>query len=280
MKRKTHVASVRIRPNHASARGTPLAPRRVVAEHTTLRQARFDRFVAATELPIALLALLIAPALIVEGHTTTPLVRDVARGVNWVVWLAFSLEYVGKVSLAPDRRGYIRAAWLDALIVVLATPVPITGLVEGMPVRLIGLVRFVRGAAVAAVGLRMRIHFLRPRRLHYAAVTTAVVVSLGALGIFAVEHGANPRIQTFGDAMWWSVVTATTVGYGDVSPVTPEGRLIAVGLMFLGIAFIGFFTATVSSVFFDQGRVNQVEERLARIEAKLDTLAAVHTHRH
>lgn len=250
-----------------------------MTELTTLGRARFDRLVATTELPIAALALLIAPALIVEGHATTPLLRDIARGVNWVIWLAFCLEYVAKVSLAPDRRRYIRGAWLDFLIVVLATPVPITGLIEGMPVRLIGLFRFVRGAAVAAVGLWMRIHFLRPRPLHHAAVTIAVVVTLGALGIFAVEHGVNPRIQTFGDAMWWSVVTATTVGYGDVSPVTPEGRLIGVGLMLVGIVLMGVFTATVSSVFFDRGRIHQVEERLTRIEAKLDLLAAAHSSR-
>ena len=55
---------------------------------------------------------------------------------------------------------------------------------------------------------------------------------------------------------------------------TRKRRLIAVGLMLLGIGFIGVFTATISTFFFDQGRVNQVEERLARIEAKLDSLVA------
>jgi voltage-gated potassium channel len=77
--------------------------------------------------------------------------------------------------------------------------------------------------------------------------------------------------------LWWSVVTATTVGYGDVSPVTAEGRVIAVGLMLLGIGFVGVFTAAISSEFFDHGRVNHVEERLARIEAKLDLIQALGT---
>src|SRR5262249_22705321 len=162
-----------------------------------------------------------------------------------------------------------REAWLDLVIVVLSMPIPLASPLEWMPARVVGLLRFLRGAALAAIGLRMRSHILRPNRLHYAVVMTAAIVGLRALGSFSVEHGVNPRIQSFGDALWWSVVTATTVGYGDVSPVTAEGRLIAVGLMFIGIAFIGVFTATVSSFFFDQGRVNQVEERLARIEAKL-----------
>jgi voltage-gated potassium channel len=176
--------------------------------------------------------------------------------------------------LAPERRGWIRKSWFDFLIVVLAFPMPVSGLVNGLPPRLVGLLRFLRGAAIAALGLRLRSHILRPHRLHFAAATTALVVFLGALGIFAVEQGTNPRIQTFGDAVWWAAVTATTVGYGDVSPVTSEGRLIAVALMLLGITFISVFTATISNYFFDQGRVNNMGDRLAQIEAKLDALLA------
>jgi voltage-gated potassium channel len=231
--------------------------------------------VAATELPVTILALVIAPALVLEGHAKTAGIREAARAVNWIVWLAFCGEYTAKLALAPDRSRFVRKGWLDLLIVILAAPVPLTGVIAGTPARVVGLLRFARGAAVAAMGLRLRSHLLRPHRLHFAAATTALIISLGALGIFAVEHGVNDRIQTIGDALWWSIVTATTVGYGDVSPVTPEGRLIAVCLMLLGIAFIGVFTATISSHFFDQGRVNQVEERLARIEAKLDALAAL-----
>jgi voltage-gated potassium channel Kch len=73
----------------------------------------------------------------------------------------------------------------------------------------------------------------------------------------------------------WAIVTTTTVGYGDVSPVTGEGRLIAVALMLVGISFIGVFTAAVTSYFFDQGRsvdVEALKRKLDQIDAKLDTL--------
>jgi voltage-gated potassium channel len=235
---------------------------------------RFNRFSAVTELPIAALALLMAPVLVIEGHATTELVRAIARSGNWIIWFVFCGEYAVKVWLAPDRRRFVRSAWFNLLVVILASPMPLNGFIPGTSARLVGLMRFLRGAAIAAIGLRMRHHILHAAQLRFAATTTAVIVFLGALGIFAVEHGVNARIGTFGDAMWWSVVTATTVGYGDVSPVTPEGRFIAVGLMFLGVAFIGVFTAAVSNYISDHGRVNQVEERLARIEAKLDALAA------
>lgn len=243
-------------------------------EDALRQQVRFDKFSATIEVPTAILALLIAPAIMLESHGQTPLIREIALGVNWFVWLAFGAGYAIKIALAPDRLRFVASAWVDLLILVLSSPMQIPVWLEGTVfARLLAVLRFVRGATVAALGLRITSHILRPHRFHYVALTTAVVVSLGALGIFAFESGTNPRIQTFGDAVWWAVVTATTVGYGDVSPMTAEGRVIAVSLMLLGIGFVGIFTATISNVFFDQGRVvNSLEERLARIEAKLDAL--------
>jgi len=257
----------------------PLALGVAMSESTASASSRLDRFVAVSELPIAMLALLVAPALVVESHARTTAVRDLAHAVNWIIWITFCAAYAVKVALTPDRKRHARTLALDLVVVVLSMPVPLTAAFEWAPARFVGLMRFLRGAAVATIGLRMRSHILRPNRLHYAAVMTATIVGLGALGIFSVEHGVNPRIQSFGDAVWWSIVTATTVGYGDVSPVTAEGRFIAIGLMLLGIGFIGVFTATVSSFFLDQGRVGQVEDRLARIEAKLDALNAALLHR-
>jgi voltage-gated potassium channel len=135
-----------------------------------------------------------------------------------------------------------------------------------------------RRRRVAAIGLKEAREAFKHRRFHYVALTTVVVVGLGAVGIFAVERGENKAITTIGDAFWWAIVTTTTVGYGDVSPVTTEGRLIAVALMVLGIGFIGVLTATITSFFLDPVKAtehtSQVEERLARIEEKLDALMA------
>ena len=72
-------------------------------------------------------------------------------------------------------------------------------------------------------------------------------------------------------------MTATTVGYGDVSPVTVEGRLIAVLLMLMGIGVIGIFTATVASFFFEQEQESEaaaISARLDAIDRKLDALLA------
>jgi voltage-gated potassium channel len=238
---------------------------------------RFERIERATDLPLALLALLVVPALILEDRADSAAVRQFAHGLNWFVWLAFVAEYVGKLLIAPSRRAYVRRAWVDLLIIALSPPFLVPDSAQGFrAARLLRLLRFVRAGAVAAIGLREAAQGFRHRKFHYVALATAVILSLGALGIFAVERGQNNSIQSVGDAFWWAVVTTTTVGYGDVSPVTAEGRLIAVALMIVGIGFLGIMTATITSFFIDPEKGaeerHSIEARLVRIEDKLDAL--------
>lgn len=217
------------------------------------RQEWFESIERHSDLPLALLALLIVPALILEDHSTG-YVRASAVAINWIVWLAFCAEYGGKVAFAPSRSAYVRHAWFDLLLIVLSPPFLVPQAIQGVrTIRVLRLLRFVRAAAVAAIGLREAAQGLSHKKFHYVALATGVVVGVGAIGIFAVERGTNPAIHSVDDALWWAVVTTTTVGYGDVSPVTGEGRLIAVGLMLVGISFLSVFTATVTSFFFDQG---------------------------
>jgi voltage-gated potassium channel len=244
---------------------------------------RFQRFAKATEWPLGVLALLIVPAILLDDHAHRLGFHEIALWLNWIVWLTFCGELAVKAWLSPDRRYFLRHAWLDLVIVVFSPPFIGPEYLQGLRavrlVRLASLLRFVRALAVAGIALESARDVLAHRRLHYVALATVVIVSLGASGIYGVEHGLNPAIGSIGDAFWWAVVTATTVGYGDISPTTTEGRLIAV-LMLVGIGAISILTATVASVFFEQDKewdkrdraaeAARLEDRLASLETKQD----------
>ena len=90
---------------------------------------------------------------------------------------------------------------------------------------------------------------------------------VGALAVYSVERGASgSTITDFGTALWWAFVTVTTVGYGDFSPVTFQGKIIAVMLMFTGIALIGIVTATLASWIVDQVNLETDRREDAREE--------------
>ena len=74
------------------------------------------------------------------------------------------------------------------------------------------------------------------------------IVYAASLAILEAERGQpHSEINTFGDALWWAMTTVTTVGYGDLSPVTATGRMVAVALMLAGITLLGIVTATLAS---------------------------------
>jgi voltage-gated potassium channel len=76
----------------------------------------------------------------------------------------------------------------------------------------------------------------------------AFLTYLSSLAVLNAERGAKGAdIESFGDAVWWSLVTMATVGYGDYVPVTTNGRIVAVGLMVVGISLLGLVGASVAS---------------------------------
>jgi voltage-gated potassium channel len=239
--------------------------------------ARFSRLGRALEWPMAILAVAVVPALIVEDRTTSASVRNIAIAVNWIAWLAFVTEFVVKVSLTANPRRFVRHHWFDLLLIVVTPPFLVPDALQSVrsvrAVRALRLLRVLRAGTAAAVALRNLRGLLNHRGLAYVLCVGMIAVTLGALGIYLLEQGET--IHSLADAYWWAIVTVTTVGYGDVSPKTGEGRLIAVALMFVGIGVISVFTATLASFFFsadEQSEAAQLEQRLEQIEAKLDLL--------
>jgi voltage-gated potassium channel len=190
----------------------------------------------------------------------------VAETVMWVIWACFVIDFVVSLILA-ERRGHWFVTHIpDFLIVVLPALRPLRLL------RLVTLIRFLnRGAGRA----------LRGRVVTYAVGAAVVLVFVAALAELDVErHALGSHIHTFGDSIWWACVTIASVGYGDITPVTAEGRLIAVGVMAAGIALIGTVAATFASFFIDRVAVttqvenDQTQAALAVLTAEVSALRA------
>jgi voltage-gated potassium channel len=125
---------------------------------------------------------------------------------------------------------------------------------------------------------------VRGRVAIYVAGTVTLIGFVAALAVLEAERFApGASIIAFGDAIWWTLTTISTVGYGDRYPVTLEGRLVAASLMVAGIALLGVVTAGIASWFVETlrragekvaGEVEEVAEDVQRAEGQLAAVPA------
>jgi voltage-gated potassium channel len=116
--------------------------------------------------------------------------------------------------------------------------------------------------ALARVNRRAAVSF-RGRTTLYVVAAVLLLGFVAALAVLDAERGRpGANIDTFGDALWWAATTITTVGYGDLFPVTAEGRIVGVGLMLGGITLAGVVTASLASWFIEHfAAAEEAEER-------------------
>ncbi|MCH0542048.1 potassium channel family protein [Streptomyces sp. MUM 203J] len=207
------------------------------------------RWEERTQRPLFALALAfgIAYAVPIVAPDADPWVRSLCTAVEWVVWGAFAVDYIVRLVVSPARWEFVRGHWLDLLSVLL----PLL-----QPLRLLRLV-----STLMLVGRRARMAS-QIRLTTYVAGAVTGLLMFGSLAVLQVERDApDGNIKTLGDAVWWSFTTMTTVGYGDHSPTTGLGRLLAVGLMLSGIALLGVVTANIAAWFISRFERDDAEER-------------------
>jgi len=158
--------------------------------------------------------------------------QAVTEAVQWATWAAFFIDYVVSLGLARERVRWFLRHLLDLLSVVLPFLRPLRVL------RLVNLLSALRRGTGRA---------FRGRVMVYVVGATILLIWITAVAMLDAERGQGGTINTLPDAIWWAFVTITTVGYGDVYPVTALGRAIAVVTMIGGVALIGVVTATLAS---------------------------------
>lgn len=260
--------------------------RRMGKSDADWRGPDYDRFVALTEVPLLILAGVFIPVLVIpEVSHPSPSAREGLAVLDYTIWGVFAVEYLVRLSLARRRLLFVRHNLVDLAVVALPMLRPLRVVRSARGVRILRLGRLV--ALLGGSTVRTK------RSLHARAVTWVLFVS-GSLTIVCsilmleVErHAQGSNIHSYGDALWWSVTTVSTVGYGDRFPVTSAGRVIALGLILAGVSLFGVVTASIAAWFVRRieedpapggddivGRLERVEASLARIEAALNPVDA------
>ena len=191
----------------------------------------------------------------------------------------FTAEYLGRVWVAPENPRYAgQPAW-SARLRYMVSAIALVDLVAILPaylgmffvidlrylrllrlLRLLKLTHYFRG-----LGIFIAVVQSEARTLASGVFTMAIMVIVAASLMYGLEHAAQPEsFGTIGESLWWAVVTMTTVGYGDVYPVTPLGRILAAVIMLLGVGIVALPAGILAARFAEelQARRDQLAARL------------------
>ena len=191
--------------------------------------------------------------------------------VDRVIYWIFVLDYVIRFFLSPSKWLFVKSHVWDLLAII-----PFDSLFRLFRfARLEEILRLARYLDLFSYSLRFsaRIRrFFNTNGFKYICIAALTIILLGAVGIHLAEG------MSLSNGIWWSFVTATTVGYGDTYPVTTPGKFLAVFLMITGIGFVGTLTSTITSFFLhghDGEPMTYREEVLDGIKKKLDSLSSM-----
>jgi voltage-gated potassium channel len=160
--------------------------------------------------------------------------------LQWIIWGAFAFDLLMGLVNASNRKQFLFKHPLDIAAVIL----PFL-----RPLRLLRVISF-GGLALQKVAIGRQ--FAITVKVFIASIFIAYISAVQITISERTIEGSN--IKNFGDGLWWAITTVTTVGYGDRYPTTMEGKILAVGLMIVGISLMGVITASVAAWFVKMGQ--------------------------
>jgi voltage-gated potassium channel len=228
------------------------------------------------EAPVILAAIATVPLTIVQVR------GDDSRWIvalDWTIWLIFAVDLF--IASVHWRWQTFRKEWLSIAVVVLSFPgfsplLAFTRLVRLS--RLMRLLRLARLVFVASRGLRAIREILFQHGLIYLICANVILIIVGG-GLLSIIEPQTVK-GGFAGGIWWAIVTASTVGYGDIAPSTLAGRVVAIILMLTGIGLLSTVSASIAAYFVGQHESSDLAamtERLDRIERLLEQVSQVRT---
>ena len=206
-----------------------------------------------TDIPLLLIAVGSLPLLLLEvvSDRLTQNDQNFITGVNVFVFIAFAIDYLVELSVTYKRTTYIKTQWASLLIVIsqslaLLPALGFLGILRGVrALRIVGTLSRIIG--IGAATKEQGRQFFKEKAASVAFGLAGFTLITSAVGFTMAEDvGYGRRINSFFDALWWSAATITTVGYGDIYPVTAAGRIIAVFTMVVGISTLAVVTARIA----------------------------------
>lgn len=198
--------------------------------------SRLDRWEQRAEIPLFWVSLvfLASYATLVLVHASDQVWRSLSLALLCTSWAALAGDYAVRLVLSGRGWRFPRTNWLDTMVLVL----PLL-----RPLRIVKIYTTIEQRRTG--GARLSLY---ARVMVYSGLSAVLLGFAAALAVYQAEQDApGATIRTFGDSVWWACSTLTTVGYGDATPVTPAGRVVAVGLMVCGLALLGAVTGSFSS---------------------------------
>lgn len=216
------------------------------------------------QLALLVLSVLVLLALIVD--TLVPVNREVStiiQTLDTVVCVLFFADFALRFRRASNKREFMRWGWID-----LIASIPNIDLFRfGRMVRVLRIIRLLRGVRVGHRVLSLLLRNKPKSAFASVMLTTILLITFSSISILIAESGPEANIKSAEDALWWSVTTITTVGYGDKYPTSTEGRIIAMVLMLSGVGLFGTLSGLVASFF-----LGHRDEESAELKQILDLL--------
>lgn len=209
---------------------------------------------------IIVLSIYVLVALMLDTFFKLP--TEISRILNIldnIICVVFLLDFGQRFYVAENKLKFMKWGWID-----LISSIPTFDFMRvGRALRLIRLLRILRAFRSTK---HLVLHIFKRKTkgaLTVAAVIAVLMIIFSSIAILQVEDDPKSNIKTAEDAIWWSYVTITTVGYGDKYPITTEGRIIAAILMTIGVGLFGTFTAYLASWFVDETKKEELDETSA-----------------
>jgi voltage-gated potassium channel len=237
-------------------------------------QTTADSKVGVFQLGLLAFTIVILLALVADTVLALPKeTSDLIHIADTFACAVFFVDFCVRLCQAESKRAFMKWGWIDLLACI-----PNLELFRfGRLVRVLRVIRLLRG--VRSVQKALALIFQNRLQAGAASVVfmSLLLIAFSSVSILICERHSDANIKTAEDAVWWSVSTFTTVGYGDKYPVTTEGRVLGMILMVAGVGMFGGISGLAASFFLGgqdrkSAETQEILARLDQLQTKLDAL--------